>query len=55
MWRILKYNASPIRELWMWKIQRKVRGKWMDYRVSGSVKMFDNPWHADNYLKLIWE
>jgi hypothetical protein len=53
MHRIVRYNASEARELYRWKIQWKARGKWVDYRVNGAVKMFMNQWHAENYLKLI--
>jgi hypothetical protein len=51
--RILKYNASPVRELWRWKVQVKRSGRWLDYRVNGAVKSFENEWWAENYRRMI--
>lgn len=52
--RIKKYNSSmhavPV---WKWKIQVKRGRRWHDYRVDGAVKMFENPWHAENSRKLV--
>lgn len=35
------------------KIQYKSGRFWRDYRTHGMIKLFDNKYHAENYLSLL--
>lgn len=54
IYRVQKYNASAnVTPVYKWKIQFKRGRLWRDYRNVQGVKIFDNPYHAENYKEML--